>query len=104
MIVTQINLEQKEFIRDLLLVTGIVTHGPQNVLLAVVKLVRMSLETQHKINYWQFDGNFMSNFLLRSWKEGHGTHGKRLGAQTFLELGKDALIGSSKTQFVPASG
>lgn len=39
MIVTQINLEQK----DLLLVKGIVTHGPQNVLLAVVKLVRMSL-------------------------------------------------------------
>lgn len=34
MIVTQINLEQKELIRNLLLVTRIVTHEPQNVLIA----------------------------------------------------------------------
>lgn len=38
MIVTEINLEQKELIR----VTRIVTHKPQNVLLAIVKLVQMS--------------------------------------------------------------
>lgn len=43
MIVTQINLEQKELIRDLLLMTTIVTHEPQNVLLAIVKLVKMRL-------------------------------------------------------------
>lgn len=43
MIVTQINLEQKELIRDLLPVTRIVTHEPQHVLLAIVKLVKMSL-------------------------------------------------------------
>lgn len=42
MIVTQINLEQKELIRNLLLVTRIVTHKPQNVLLAIVKLAKMS--------------------------------------------------------------
>lgn len=42
MIVTQINLEQEELMRDLLLVTRIVTHEPQNVLLAIVKLVKMS--------------------------------------------------------------
>lgn len=34
MIVTQINLEQKELIRNLLLVTRIVTHEPQKELLA----------------------------------------------------------------------
>lgn len=42
MIATQINLEQKELIRDLLFVTGIVTHQSENVLLAIVKLVIMS--------------------------------------------------------------
>lgn len=42
MIVTQINLEQKELIRDLLLVTRIVTHQPENALLAIVKLVIMN--------------------------------------------------------------
>lgn len=42
MIVTQMNLEQKELIKDLRLVTRIVTHQPQNVRLAIVKLVIMS--------------------------------------------------------------
>lgn len=44
MIVTQMNLEQKELIKDLRLVTRIVNHQPQNVRLAIVKLVIMSLE------------------------------------------------------------
>lgn len=42
MIATQINLEQKELIKDLLLVTRVVTHESRNILLAIVKLVKMS--------------------------------------------------------------